>query len=145
MLSHKNFNDHLVEELRHYRPFSLYWNDALSNCVPTRMVLEYEPTETLGYYKDLMCFDMSPRDQVNPLIRHTVAHCDLLFTSTCPQFDFERALQVDEICDGEIHAVNVCVRISDLNHYSLGTFRKRLWGQAPPYVEGAPTYIQLLI
>jgi hypothetical protein len=145
MLSHTEFNDLLITELHQYRVFSFYDEEALTHCIPQKLTLTYERMEPIGYYKKLMSFDLAARSVVSPLLRQTIAVCELVFTSSESEFDFGRALSDDSTApDRRVYAVNISVRISQRGHYCLAGLRKRLWSSDPPQIEGIPEYVQLL-
>ena len=157
MLSHTDFNKHLLVELRNLRVFTLYSHEELESCIPERLILRLVPTDTISYYKRLMKFELVPRAPASSLVRHTLAECELIFTSNVArpelpftpdesEFDFGRAIQADlSDPDRRIFAVNVALRISCPTDYCLGKLRKRLWNSEPPYVEGVPDYVRLLV
>jgi hypothetical protein len=157
MISHTDFNKELLLELRKFRVFTLYCDKELESCIPEKLILRLAPSETISFYKSVMKFKLVPKDPASSLVCHTVANCDLTFTSNVArpelaytpnesEFDFEQAMTCGPRAPGQrIYAVNVVVRLSSPADYSLGALRKRLWNSEPPHVEGIPEYINVLV
>jgi hypothetical protein len=137
MLLHDGFNHSLILELRQFTFFSRYWEPALESCIPESLPLDFEPTDTIGYYRKLLEYTLSPADD-------SVA--ELRGASTEQVFDFGRAVQADSSRnDGKIYAVNVSARVSNHEHYCLFALRKRLWSADPAVVEGILDYVRLFV
>lgn len=143
MMSARDFNVRLVRELGRYRPFTLYWSDALLDCVPEGMRMSYEPRESISFFQKVVSIPLQPRASVDPALDRTLAHCDVIFTSLQEPFDFDCSLYPDESCEySEVNVVIVTLRISDEAHHSLAQFRKKLWSSDPPHVEGVADYVK---
>jgi len=145
MLDHRQFNDHLLEELRRHRIFAMFDDKPIANCVPEQVNLERQSSEGLTFYRAAQEFVLEPRETADRLLSDTHARCEILFTSTEPHFDFVQAVDVDSIPPGgHISSVNVVMRIFRQECCRLAEWRKTLWSADPGRVEGEPEFMKLL-
>ena len=144
-MSGGEFNSKLKEELLRYPVFSLYWNESLDGCIPERLPLSYHPTDTIGYFEHSFHLELFPRKPGGVQPQENSVSCELRFTSSAPEFDFEQAVNVDSPYHEQIHAVNVSVQITPARHCIAATFKKTLWSARPSWVEGRPEFVRLFL
>jgi hypothetical protein len=144
-MSGGEFSRKLKEELLRYPVFTLYWNESLDGCMPERIPLSHHPTDTIGYFEYSSHLQLFPREPGGVQPQEISVSCELHFTSTAPEFDFEEAVKVDSPNHAQIHAVNVTVQIKPAGDCIAATFKKTLWSVQPSWVDGRPEFVRLFL
>lgn len=145
MRPHREFNEELIQELRTQHVFSLYWADELNSMIPEEISLDLQRTDTLPYYKKEITVDLKPITD-NEFLRETKACFRLVLTSTCSEFDCERAMNVDtRDDDGKVSAANVWLTLYDSENRNVVEVQKTLWSKEPADVRGKSIYVKLIV
>jgi hypothetical protein len=133
----------LKNELKNQPIFHHFWNRDLDRLFSDIIELDYIPTETMGYYGKKYEVVLESRSG-DPLFKDFTALLVINFTSTTAQFNFEKALHVDN-STGDISAINILVIVTDSDHKHVVTYKKCLWSNEPAEICGDPLYVKPLI
>lgn len=145
-MTSRDFNHLLVVHLRDLPAFSLYWNEALRNCIPDSLPLYPQPSETMPVYQRSISVDLGPCRPTGSILSATSATCDISLTSDRPEFSFERALAVDSrSADGRVSSACVRLRVRDAEGRCVASVAKVLWSSEPAHVDGLSNYVKLLL
>lgn len=142
----RDFRNRLIAELCRYRVFDNFKNEAIADGLREPAELAPQMSDSLPLYHASQKFVLEPRGDAAPLLRGTIAHCEVSFISTTGRFDFHRAVEVDAPAEkGPVSAAYVQVRICRRPGIELAKWRKTLWSKESGRVEGEPDYVKLLI
>lgn len=141
-----DFNHLLIVHLRDLPAFSLYWNEALGNCIPDPLLLHLQPSETIPVYQRTITVNLGPCRPTDSILSATSATCEISLTSETPEFSFDRAVTVDSrSADARLSSacVRLCVRHADGR--CVASLEKVLWSSEPAHVAGLSNYVSLLL
>lgn len=138
----KMFGKELIVELKKHRLFEFYWNDEMEDFLDGEVVLNYEPTEYIGYYKVIKEIELSFKGNIDEL-KNSVARLSLIYTSSEECFNIDNAMEKSK-CNSVLSAINAKVEIYDKKEKIL-VYTFRLWSGKPEKIESDTKTIKLLL
>jgi len=145
-LTASDFNHLLILHLRDLPAFSLYWNEALGNCIPDPVPLYLQPSETIPVYQRTITVNLGPCRPTDSILSATSATCEISLTSDTPDFSFDRAVTVDSrSADGRLSSACIRLLVRDADGRCVASLEKVLWSSEPAHVAGLSNYVRLLL